>query len=73
MKRLLRCFILLFIYLLGAHDGFVALWQYGKPQPLEVFPYPLASFPLSDQELLKKGIRIESDGELNRLLEDYFS
>ena len=64
---------LFFAFLLGSHNGFVALWKDSDPEPLQVFPYQVTSLPVEDQKLLEKGIRIESTGELMRLLEDYLS
>lgn len=60
-------------YLLGAHNGRVALWKGDDPEPARVFPYSVSSLPKADQEALKKGIRLESREELYRLIEDYLS
>ena len=70
--RNLYC-ILLLGYLLGIHNGNVALWKDGDPKPLRVFPYSAASLPEADQRLLEKGIPIDSLGDLTRYIEDYFS
>lgn len=64
---------LIFTFLLGTHEGFVALWRDNVPIPVEVFPYRTESLPPADQQALKKGIRIRSEEELDRLLEDYLS
>lgn len=65
--------LLAFTFLLGIHDGKVALWQEDDPKPVKVFPYRASMLPDDAQEQLKKGIRIESMEDLDRLIEAYFS
>jgi len=69
------CFYLtlLFTFLLGNHEGFIALWIDDNPQPEAVFPYCVASLPPADQAAVNEGISIESQDELTRILEDYLS
>ena len=64
---------LIFTFLLGTHEGFVALWRDNVPIPAEVFPYRTESLPPADLLALKMCIRIRSDEVLDRLLEDYLS
>ena len=64
---------LIFAFLLGSYEGFVALWKEPEPEPVKIFPYSVASLPREDQVRLEKGIRIESAEELMELLEDYLS
>ena len=64
---------LVFAFLIGNHKGFIALWKDPAGEPAIVFPYSVASLPPEDQRLLEKGIYLESEVELNRLLEDYLS
>lgn len=59
--------------LLGIHDGCVALWQEGDPEPLQVFPYRASMLPEEDQNRLQNGIIVENESRLHRLLEDYLS
>ena len=66
-------FTLIFGFLLGISDGYVALWKTGNPNPVEIFPYQAKFLPVADQQALEKGIFIDSTDELNRLLEDYLS
>lgn len=65
--------MLLFIFLLGIHDGKVALWQEDDPEPVKIFPYRASLLPDEAQEQLRKGIRIESMEDLDRLIEAYLS
>lgn len=60
-------------FLLGSHEGFVALWLSPGGKPDHIFPYSVASLPPADQQRLEEGIRIESEADLMQLLEDYLS
>ena len=60
-------------FLLGCHNGYVALWTDGAAHPNQVFPYPVISLPLEDQRALESGIHIENTQQLAQLLEDYLS
>lgn len=60
-------------FLLGIHDGKVALWVDEDPQPLQVFPYQASLLPEEDQQALRKGIHAGNPQELARLLEDFLS
>ena len=64
---------LLFAFLIGNHKGFIALWKDPAADPAMVFPYSVSSLPPQDQQLINKGIYLESEAELHRLLEDYLS
>ena len=65
--------VLLLSFILGVHDGHIALWRSGCSEPVEVFPLRAAMLPRSDQERLKKGIAIDSAEDLAELMEDYLS
>ena len=60
-------------FLIGNHKGFIALWTDTDPEPKIVFPYSIASLPGEDQERVIKGIRIDSEAQLHRWLEDFLS
>ena len=64
---------LIFTFILGCHDGFVALWTDPCREAPVVFPYSTASLPPADRARLMNGIRLETQEELARLLEDYLS
>ena len=72
-KRIQLYFSLLFLFILGSSDGFIALWKDSDPEPVRVFPYSIASLPEADRRALEQGIRIETETDLTRLLEDYLS
>ena len=60
-------------FLLGVHDGYIALWKDGDTEPAEVFPYRAEFLPESDRLRLEKGIRIHDKEQLLSLMEDYLS
>ena len=64
---------LLLAFLIGNHKGFIALWHDSAGDPAIVFPYSVSSLPPQDQQRINNGIYLESEEELNRLLEDYLS
>lgn len=67
------CTVLMAIYLLGVHEGKIALWKDNDPEPIKVFPFRVSMLPKAEQERLKNGIPIESMDDLNRLAEAYLS
>lgn len=65
---------LIFAFLIGNYQGYIALWTDNCTQePTRIFPYSVSSLPKTDQLALNQGIRIESEAELMKLLEDYLS
>lgn len=73
IKRMQLYLSLIFLFILGCKDGYIALWRDSDPEPVRVFPYSVSSLPEADQKALEKGIRIESEEDLLRLMEDYLS
>ena len=61
------------VYLLGIHDGKIALWEGDDPEPVRVFPYRASMLPEEARKMLEKGIPIESMDELRKLAETYLS
>lgn len=74
-RQICRCLysLLLFGFLLGVHDGRIALWKDGNSQPWRIFPYPVAVLPSDTQAELKQGIRIDSMEDLDKILENLLS
>ena len=74
MKRLaiLYCITVLG-FLLGIHNGRVAVWQDGKKDPIKVFPYSASLLPKQDRELLEKGLHFDTKEQLIKRIEDYLS
>lgn len=74
IKKRTHLYIALFFgFLLGIHNGFIALWHNGSPEPVQVFPYRAEMLPKADQQALEQGIHFESSQELANILEDYLS
>lgn len=59
------------VFLLGIHEGRLALWVEDDPEPVRIFPRQIASLPPADQLMLRRGIVIQEQAELVGLLEDY--
>ena len=64
---------LLLGFLLGIHNGRVALWKEPDPEPYRILAYPAAALPRDIQDALRAGIRIESEADLDRLIESLCS
>lgn len=67
------CTVLLTMFLLGNHKGYLALWKSDKPDPFQIFPVKVDSLPEADQHALESGIQARSELELAELLEDFLS
>lgn len=57
-------------FVLREYDGKIALFQEDEPQPIAVYEMPADALYPADAELLRDGIRLKSEGEINRLIED---
>lgn len=68
----LSCTLLLG-FLLGVHDGRVALWKGEDPEPFRVYPCPICVLPPADQEALRQGIHLDDMDDINRFLENFLS
>ena len=60
-------------YLLGEHEGKLAVFIIGKKEPELIFDRYLHYLPDVDREKLEKGIEVAEYSELMRLIEDYTS
>lgn len=65
--------LLSFGVVLGIYRGQLALWKGEDPQPYKLFPCPISALPNDQRQALEKGIRIDSEEQLDRLLEAYLS
>lgn len=57
-------------FVLREYDGKIALFQENEPQPIAVYETPPDALYPADAELLREGIRVKSEGEITRLIED---
>lgn len=60
-------------FLLGIHNGRIALWKEPDPEPMRVFPYPVSALPQDIRQALEHGITIDSEADLDALLESLCS
>jgi len=65
--------LILAMFLLGNHKGYLALWKEDHPEPCQIFPVKVDSLPETDQTALDQGIPARSEMELAQLLEDFLS
>ena len=72
-KRKILTNLVLLGFILGIHEGRVALWKDNQKNPMKVFPYQASMLPEADQQRLEKGIHVDSLSELYKLIEDYLS
>lgn len=64
--------ILLAGFLLGIHDGRVAIWKDGCSQPYRVIPCPAFLLTRSQQDALAAGIPIRNMTDVEKLIRDFF-
>lgn len=60
-------------FLLGFHDGKLALWVDGVSRPEQIYDIREDSLPPADRLQLRRGIRVESREDVWTLLENYLS
>lgn len=60
-------------FLLGIHDGCVALWKDDDPAPAYVSDYPASALPEMDQQALAAGIYAPDPATASAMLEDFSS
>lgn len=65
--------IALLNFILGIHNGYVALWDGTSQVPAQVYSIPAENLPPADQRALAQGIEAADEAALQRLLEDYLS
>ena len=61
------------VYTVKAYEGHIGVFLNSETQPFREINVLLESLPQADQDLLKEGIRANTQGELRILLEDYIS
>ena len=71
--RQLLHYILLASFLIGIHNGRIAVWQSEDPEPIAILPYSADLLPPADRIALEKGIWLNSREDLTRFLEDFCS
>ena len=61
------------IYTIKEYNGHIGVFLNDETQPYKEVNVSLSALPTEDQELLKKGITANSQGEVQIILEDYIS
>ena len=59
-------------FLLGIHEGRVALWRDGEARPEQIYDIRADTLPPADRLQLSRGIWAESREKVWLLLENYF-
>ncbi len=60
-------------YTVGIWEGKLAVFEPSTDYPMKLYDVAVASLPPEEQQKLRAGITVQSDGELQALLEDYTS
>ncbi len=61
------------VYYVKEYDGKIAVFTDLTKPPVEITDTQVFTFPQADIDLLMAGIKVDSEKELKRLLEDYCS
>jgi hypothetical protein len=59
------------LYTLKEHEGKLALFVDGSSVPSQIFDTPTELLPEYDREMLKDGIVVNNETDLQKLIEDY--
>ncbi len=62
-----------YLYTIMDYEGHVSVIRYGEKEPYEIFDTYTNSLPEIDQQQLREGVRIYSDAQLQKAVEDYTS
>ena len=71
MNKRILTYTLLAGFILGIHDGKVALWGDRDPRPVQIYDIRADSLPPADRLQLRRGIPADSREEVWQLLENY--
>ena len=58
-------------YIMRDYNGRIAVFVYGEEEPQEVFDVFTSSLPRGEAERVYKGITVEGDEALQKLIEDF--
>lgn len=58
-------------YTVSEYQGKIAVFKNKDKIPFEIYESYVETFPEHDRELLKKGIRVETAEDLQKVIEDY--
>lgn len=60
-------------YIVREYNGKLAVFKNSDKYPTTIYDVFVFTFPEADKELLKKGIKVTSEHDLRKLIEDYTS
>ncbi len=60
-------------WIIKEYEGHPAVFNGKDENPAEILDISISSLPSTDRMLLREGIRVYSENELSRLIEDYSS
>lgn len=61
------------IYIVKDYNGKIAVFYEGEEEPIKQIDRGTQSLPKADRDMLARGIKVEGEEKLRRLLEDYNS
>lgn len=61
------------LYCVKEYKGNIAVFENSKEKPFRITNIAVDELPTEDQKLLKQGIKVSNQEELNNLIEDYCS
>lgn len=61
------------LYCIKEYKGNIAVFEESKEKPFRITTIAVDELPAEDQKLLKQGIEVSGQEELNNLIEDYCS
>ena len=71
MKQMLAA-LLLTGFLIGIHNGQIGVWRSQDPEPMRTIPCPVWILSQAQQQMLAKGIHIDSMEDVEKLLTEFF-
>lgn len=73
MTKKILSFLLAAVCYLGCHNGYLAVFDEKKRDPLLVLPYKTDTYSPEDRAALTQGIYCEDMAALTQVLEDFLS
>lgn len=60
-------------FMLGEYEGYLALYRIGAEKPYKKLDYSINMLTDFDRKLIRNGICVDTEKELNKLIEDFIS
>ena len=62
-----------YVYIMKIYNGKISIFRKGESQPFRTLDTDISELPDGDIQLLSDGIKIKSDAQLQKSIEDYSS